>query len=433
MVLMVHMVHIVPIALIIQVINVSGQSPKWGLLFFKLYSMKELSSVFYKKLSLVLLLFILANPIMLYMLTDNVIITMIIFLIDLFLLLIIINDGIKSKFLLNILIFVNILIFIIMSSELVFRNNFSFLKINQLYEKRDGYYFNKPHLNKILTDNEYETIYKTDNNGYRIGHLTKHSENIDWLFLGDSYTQGAQVNFEDLFTSKLNDKFQNINILNAGISGFNLINEYNYLIKEGIYLKPKKIFLSLCVLNDFNSFNENRYSFLDLLMEKSYLVRYAFYNYRFKTKENLPLKRWVEPFFENEQDNINSNILYTKTSEIKFINLSKFETYIKKIKEATSSIDAKLYVILVPTKEQVYPKFYNEVIENYNIDTNFVDLERSSEIMKKLSSSIGFTFIDPLNEFRIDSCNLYFEIDEHLNAAGHAKLSKIINQALINE
>ena len=51
--------------------------------------------------------------------------------------------------------------------------------------------------------------------------------------LGDSFTQGAQVDFGDLFTSRLSERFPDKIILNAGISGLGIGHEYNYFVGSG--------------------------------------------------------------------------------------------------------------------------------------------------------------------------------------------------------
>ena len=89
-------------------------------------------------------------------------------------------------------------------------------------------------------------------------------------------------------------------------------------------------------------------------------------------------------------------------------------------------MNAELIVILVPTKEQLYKKYYHEVVKEFKIDTNFIDLDKPEKILKAMTDSLAIKFIDPLIEFRSDSNMLYFDKDAHLNLQGHRKLAKII-------
>ena len=82
----------------------------------------------------------------------------------------------------------------------------------------------------------------------------------DWLFIGESFTQGAQVDYRQMFTSLLYRHFSNKVIVNAGISDAGLYEELNYYKSMGQKLRPKRFFLQIGVFNDFkdkNDYNKN--------------------------------------------------------------------------------------------------------------------------------------------------------------------------------
>jgi hypothetical protein len=318
-----------------------------------------------------------------------------------------------------------------MNSELIFRNNFKLYNINNMYETKNDYYFNKPNLNLVLDDNEYQTIYRTNDQGYRIGHTYRSENHPEWLFIGDSYTQGAQVNFNELFTSRLKEYYPQTKMLNAGISGFGLPEESGYLEAEGLEFKPKKIFLELCVLNDFEHIEPRKITLVDYLMSKSELFRFLFYRIKFEKVDEQPLGRWTDPFFSEEEDNINYNVLYTQSSPIKEKSIQNVLKYIDKIARASKKVNADLVVVLIPTKEQVYSKYYNEVVDKFKINEKLIDVNGAAKIIQKAAATNKFLFIDPLESFRTDTTMLYFEKDEHLNSNGHKKLAEIISKNVI--
>ena len=318
-----------------------------------------------------------------------------------------------------------------MNAEAILRYYVQTHSITNIYEiKNDDYYFNKPLLSVVLQDNEFETVYKTNEDGYRVGRIRRRPTEVDWLFLGDSYTQGAQVNFEDMFTSIVADSFPSKVVLNAGISGFGLPEELKYFMKEGSKFKPKKVFLELCVLNDFIDVYDKSFSLKEELLDRSEFFRFLYYNAFLKNHEDLPLGRDVGPFYETEKDNIDKNILYTKTSDFKKKTLEQLAGYLKRLKEETNNAHAGFAVILVPVKEQLYRKYYDEVVSKFKIDTNFIDLDKPEKVLKSMTDSLHIEFIDPLKEFREDSTMLYLDKDAHLNAAGHRKLAEIINKKI---
>ena len=278
----------------------------------------------YKLLLLCLLAFIFVNPFTSIIIGVKVIYTLLILLADIFLLAIT-YFRIKKKLLFFLLFSLNIVCFFIMNAEAILRYYIKTHSITNIYEiKNNDYYFNKPLLSVVLQDPEFETVYKTNEDGYRVGRIRTRPQKVDWLFMGDSYTQGAQVNFEDMFTSIVADSFPSKRVLNAGISGFGLPEELKYFKKEGSRFRPEKVFLELCVLNDFIEVYEKDFSLTDRLIDRSELFRFIYYNSFFKNHNELPLGRDIGPFYQSEKDNIDKNILYTKTSDYKKESLLQF-------------------------------------------------------------------------------------------------------------
>jgi len=384
----------------------------------------------YKLLLICLLAIVLINPFVALTIGIKLFHIILILLINIFLLAFS-YFRIKKKWLFFVIFSLNIICFFCMNAEAILRYYVQTHAITNIYEiKNDDYYFNKPLLSVVLQDNEFETVYKTNEDGYRVGRIRRRPTTVDWLFMGDSYTQGAQVNFEDMFTSIVADSFPSKVALNAGISGFGLPEELKYFMKEGSGFKPKKVFLELCVLNDFIDVYDKSFSLKDHLLDRSEFFRFLYYNAFFKNHDDLPLGRDVGPFYQKEQDNIDKNILYTKSSDVKKNTLLQFAFYLKKIKQEVNKHHAELVLILVPVKEQLYRKYYDEVVSKFKTDTNFIDLDKPEKILKAMTDSLSIKFIDPLKEFRNDTTMLYLDKDAHLNRAGHRKLAEIINHMM---
>ena len=269
-------------------------------------------------------------------------------------------------------------------SELLFREFFSDKTITNLYELHGSYYFNKPFLDKEFRTEEYASVYKTNCQGYRIDEMTNAYDTIkmcDWLFIGDSFTQGAQVDYCDLYSTRLFRKFPNKVIVNAGMSGAGLYDELNYFRHKGKQLQPKVVFLQIGVFNDFFNIKEHHATYQDYLMEKSELYRYLAYNV-FST-DSLPLGRWTEPFFPTHQDNKNYNILYKESSEIKDADISAFKSVLKIWKQEVESVGAELVLLLIPSKEQVSPDLLKDVLDRYAISPTELDLTAQTDYLPK--------------------------------------------------
>lgn len=381
-----------------------------------------------KRVLVVLLGLILINPIILYLISGSLLTSII-----LPLLCTLLFAFLKEKENLNpiaILVFnLMVVISFFIHAEAIFTYQFSDHIIEDLYEVRGKYYFNRPYLEKTFQDKEFRVQYKTNKQGFRIGaednpeiEVTK----VDWLFIGDSYTQGAQVQYEELFTSQLFEHFPNKIIINAGISGLGIVDEYYYYIGEGSKLKPKKVFLQICNFNDFMNVNQRDFGFSDYLMQNSNFVRYILYGFKYANPAELPLGRWTEPFYPDERSNRDYNVFYKEQSKKKSKDLENFEHFLKKFAEAVKDNGSELIIIQIPTKEQLFFKYLNEVITSFNIDPSELDLTFPNRFLAKLCEKYRIEHIDLFDVFTNAEVNPFFEYDEHLNTLGHALVAKTI-------
>ena len=309
-------------------------------------------------------------------------------------------------------------------SELLFRELASEKDLPNLYELHGKFYFNRPFLEQKFTTDEYVSLYRTNCQGFRIDDLSNPCDSIntcDWLFIGDSFTQGAQVNYKDLFSSLIYRYFPNKIIVNAGISGAGLYDELAFYRSMGNKLHPKKVFLQIGVFNDFLNVAERNASLQDYLTEKSSLYRYISFN--LFHQEELPLGRWMEPFFVNLQDNIDNNILYKPTSEYKEQDKLNFKRCIKEFKDCVEKDGGELVLILIPCKEQVSDAMLNETLQACHLDKKDIDLNAASRLCKSLSMTYGIKLIDLYDDFK-NGAFPFFAVDEHMNEIGHELISE---------
>ena len=383
----------------------------------------------YKQTNCLLLTLLLWNPLMLLLLTRSWIastVTISIILISAYLI-----SNSKSLYLKVWAFNLCAITSIGFHTELLFREFLADKNIPNLYNIHGKYYFNKPFLDREFHTNEYVSTYKTNCQGYRMDNLTNAYDTVkacDWLFIGDSFTQGAQVNYSDLYTTLLFRNFPNKTIVNAGISGAGLYDELNYFKDKGKELRPKIVFLQIGVFNDFFNIKEKSATYQDYLMEKSDLYRYLAYNV-FST-DSLPLGRWTEPFFPTRQDNIDYNILYKQTSETKLADIAAYKKCLSEWKKEVETIGAKLVVFLLPSKEQVSPILLKKVMDKYGIKTSQLDMTAPNRLFKKTAKDLGISHYDLTPDFKKAKEFPFFAQDEHLNAIGHQVIAKSLAEKI---
>ena len=102
----------------------------------------------------------------------------------------------------------------------------------------------------------------------------------------------------------------------------------------------------------------------------------------------------MEPFFVNEQDNIDNNILYKPTSDYKENDKQNFKRCIQEFKKCVENDGGELVIILIPCKEQVSDVMFDETLQVCHLDKKDIDLNAASRLCKALSTEYGIKLID---------------------------------------
>src|SRR5699024_7170958 len=113
-------------------------------------------------------------------------------------------------------------------------------------------------------------------------------------------------------------------------------------------------------------------------------------------------------------------------SEKKSKDLRNFKRYFEKFAEKVKENGAELVVIQIPTKEQVYYKYLEEVITNFSIDASKLDLAFPNRLLAEFSQDHYVQHLDLLSDFSETHYDLFFHFDEHLNSNGHERIAKSI-------
>jgi Tol biopolymer transport system component/lysophospholipase L1-like esterase len=342
------------------------------------------------------------------------------------------GKGLPTVYIVNVLCILGLFA----HAEMLVRYRFSDYVMEDLYWIRDGYYVNRSNLRSRLTDKEYSVDYLTNKDGFRIGYSQQVDvsfDSVDWLFLGDSYTQGAQVNFEELYTTRLYRRFPNRIVANAGISGWGIPEELNYFKQVGRRYHPTIVFLQVSIFNDFMKVEERSAGVSDHLMQYSQFIRLLLQDFKFENPVRLPLGRWAEPFYPTAELNRRYNVFFNPSSPEKKRDLAAYRQYLGRFVEAVRESGARPIVILLPTKEQVRRVYFQEVIREFDIKPGELDMQRPNVLMRHLTDSLNVQLVDVTDEFTKAVGEPYFAFDEHMSPYGHQLLANIIAQRITGE
>ena len=292
----------------------------------------------------------------------------------------------------------------------------------------------------------------TDNNGFRVSGENKGNKkdkNNSVIFLGDSFTYGIGLNYEDTIVGILESKNINYDVFNLGVPGYSpsiLKYRLQEILKAGY--KPKKIFY-LMDLTDVHD-EANRWTkifeaknpvILDIAIHKEIekvftfkknfkMTRLLIYNLN-KSFRNLR-KEINKKSFE-EADKTIGKTQWGSFTHLPYEKLDKefwspndfnsginnIKTNVKLISNMASEIKSDFYIVVYPWAETLE---YGEKYFNWqNFSQELCVFSNCTKLINAFSK-----FLKIKENFTYWKKEIYFLQDIHLNAKGNRILAEII-------
>jgi hypothetical protein len=95
----------------------------------------------------------------------------------------------------------------------------------------------------------------TDNNGFKIScnAIDKNLKNFDIAFIGDSFTEGIGLSYEDTFVGQISKSRPELKIANLGVSSYSpsiYFSKVNFLLEQGITFKELIVYIDISDIQD---------------------------------------------------------------------------------------------------------------------------------------------------------------------------------------
>lgn len=261
----------------------------------------------------------------------------------------------------------------------------------------------------FCNENGYFAVYKSDRYGFKNpDEVWDKTNNIDTVFIGDSFTQGACVNMEDdiagnyrKFTkeNKIEDK-----VINLGIRGQGPLLEYAILREYLPLVKSKKVILIFFENDLHNLRDENRNQFL-----RKYLLEDNF-SQNLAEKNNLKddvVSNKLETFIDSNDETEKSRLKLSNNFK-EFIKLNKlrgrflketpkvdenYKNLLKKINFFVEKNNSKLYFVYLPSHRNYRKSLFEKVLWSFKGPKENHSFNIHHDI-KKTVESLGIPFID---------------------------------------
>jgi hypothetical protein len=120
-------------------------------------------------------------------------------------------------------------------------------------------------------------------------------------------------------------------------------------------------------------------------------------------------------------------------SAITDISYEKTQLILDELYNYTQSNGIRLVVTLIPTKEQVVQRKYEEHFSVYNNTGTSIDISKPNRWLAKYFTGKNISYIDLTPYFKYQNKNntFYFEYDEHFNKEGHQFAADLIYERLL--
>ena len=283
------------------------------------------------------------------------------------------------------IIFYNIIIIslLILSLEILFR---LFLNISPqgvspgiINTERSGLVFNYSNIKKGKV---FGSKVFTDKNGFRVSkNYTNNEKDENIFFIGGSVTFGNGIDQSKTFTGILNEKFEKINIYNAGVIGSDIKNNY-LILKEKVNKDNfKKVFISI-TLDDLDQIKVQGKKSSQIIRSKSFLEKIK-ENIIFSHMNNFVRSKsvvyvWIKGIILNaEQGYYNYSLNAFKDKK----NLEYLKKYLNLINEYNNKNGKKFIFVILPYSKQTSSlgctksDLAEKIIEEYLEERSFVFLK----------------------------------------------------------
>ena len=289
---------------------------------------------------------------------------------------------------------------------------------------------------QLNADTNRVVDYQTDDNGFRNPPGATHA---DVVFIGDSYTEGAQVSEEETFVRRV-AAISGLSVQNLGRSVYGPQQELIVLRKYALAYHPRVVVWQLFEGNDlrdaevFDEWRKNPHQSTPLgqrYLSNSFLAEWLWKTER--VPPIIPIIHWL----------VSDGTVRPLTLRYKY-DLDEPEKRPEGLAETTQVIQTgyqlchsqgiKLVILFVPTMVRVmepYIVFDRAEDRGKYVPNGGVNTEKDfSGRMAELCKPLGCTFIDGLTSLRQaaspDNRNLFIPVDEHLDVRGHEVLARAI-------
>lgn len=277
------------------------------------------------------------------------------------------------------------------------------------------------------------------------------------LVLGDSFTAGTQIPFEETWPARLEGRLRpsipNVQVINAGVDRYDLSQQYRLAERLSRDFPPRHVVVALYVGNDLADYEQAAGARLPWapagpgawLADRSYLYHFARGAVARKPRAERgapsPVDGWsprsVPGFAEMRPDQQARVRGQFAAGDVLPLwrggeDAARRLTAVERLLEAFADRvrPARLTVVVLPMKQEVIPAQRAELLALHDLSED--DLARPRERLAAWAARRGVTFVDatPALQAHERPLDLFWPVDSHMTPLGHERVADVVAPAI---
>jgi peptidoglycan/LPS O-acetylase OafA/YrhL len=309
----------------------------------------------------------------------------------------------------------------------------------------------KPNQITHLKYNNYDYVLRTNSYGLpgpEIDTKRPTPDTLRVLVLGNAFSMPEAFEYKESYPALLEKHLgtyiapQTVQVINAGVTGYSFVEEYNQLKELGPQFKPDVVILQLFKTEFYWGFQtpEDRLQGAGLIRRHNSIRKNLFG----QTQVKAHVKK-IGRFIKEKVTGIPGRWRYGKlllhfylTGKNVYITeerMDKIRSYLSKIKNNCRNIGAELLIIFVPGAVVVsQPSDISHFPRDLNLSNNdSYDLNRPLRSLRTLAGDQDIPFLDLTPYLKKNPTQpVYFRESWHWNKEGHKVAAKVIAKDLLD-
>ena len=303
-----------------------------------------------------------------------------------------------------------------------------------------------PNFTGPLITGEFNAVIKVNSFGLRSPEIQAKSEKYRILVLGDSFTWGFGVDFNQTFVKRLGDALGNkYEVINGGATSYSPTLEYLYMREKGMQLKPDMVLLAFDMSDVFDDNVYERYAvFNESDIVKVPAQKAGMISQITSSKVFVVVKGLIESLYsrmENKPVITDSPYLNDPNSDkyaiMRFNNntygveWNRTFKYIKKLDVLLKENNMSFAIIVYPYGNQVNGREWQRGRFTFAFAEGVTYPDTPARVLEDFGKRENITVINAFDAFRNSTMfPLFYSFDGHFTASGHNILAEVIYSKL---